>query len=447
MSSHDRIVLGAGVSGLLAAKRAVDRGEHVLVVEREERTGGILKAMQFAHLTVDAGAEAFSVITPKALELFAEIGLADDIVYPERTDARILYSDSLRYRIPHGVLGIPESLDDPELRHIMSETTIQEARRRDALPLRPVGGTTVAELVSERLGDEFVMKLVDPVVTGVHGSSATVLDACATLPAVVAALPTTGSLCGAVAHVRRTLPRPGAAVASIRGGLHRVAQALTTHLEQAGVPILLGQTDVELDHLDQEWMLTSRGGRFSSKFLTIATGGRGFPGSVSRALGVENERHADAAVDVALVLALVESVQLNEFPVGSGALVSHTHGLAAKATTHLNAKWHWIREVLAPNTHLLRLSFGRSGVLPEEDLRHAARRELHALYNVSDARVLDLRIVRWSDALSKPSPQNRDDARRLVSAAEQLGVEVCSPLVTGNGLLGIITDHYRRNAA
>lgn len=459
MKTYDRIVIGAGISGLLAARRATERGESVLVIEREDSIGGVLKPITLGNVTVDAGAEAFSVVGSSALTLFRELGLGEDIVQPARSDARIVLRETMQYRIPHGVMGIPASLDDPELTHIISADALSQARTRDAQPVQFSPGMTVADLVSLRLGEEFVTRLVDPVLTGVHGSSARVLDAQTTLGAVVAAMPSAGSLCAAVAQVRAAQPRPGAAVSSVRGGMHRVPLTLFHSLQTNGCTVLLGVSALSLAREANRWVVNTADESWMATHLTVATGSEVFDRiSVSRAFGDSGDDDASssehvsvegdaAAVDVSLVLALVESVQLNEHPLGSGALVAEDSTFTAKATTHVNAKWQWVDDALGSNMHIIRLSFGRSGALPEGDLVTAALADLTSLYGISDLIVRETRVVRWSQALSKPSPSATARMNHTKQLAAEAGIELCGPIVSGNGLLGIISDHYQRNAA
>jgi oxygen-dependent protoporphyrinogen oxidase len=444
VSDADRIIVGAGMSGLLAARRAVALGESVLIIEDGPRSGGLIQPVSLDGLLLDAGAEAFSVAGESCMKLAGELNMGDRVVSPHRSDARIVFSQDQRYRIPHGVLGIPSSLDDPELLDIISPEGMEIARTQDALPPGFVEDLSVADVVEQRLGIEFVEKLVDPMFAGVHGSSAGRLQAQATIPALLKAMQDTGSLCAAVASVRSAQPRPGAAVASIEGGLFYLVHALEQDLLASGVSFLFETGVTALEKTSAGWTLDSETGTYSSQHLTLAAGvdqaSRLLSGLVpSRSFSLES-----SAVDVALVILEVESVELNSFPLGSGALVAEAADVEAKATTHVNAKWEWLNAALPQNRHIIRLSYGRNGVLPSGDLIELATGDVSALYGVQDLQMVSSTLVEWPGSLFQANSASQAAIAGLIDIAKQFEIELCGSYISGNGLLGITKDHYQR---
>jgi len=72
-------VIGAGITGLVAARRLRDHAE-VTVLEQAGRVGGQLDSVNVASRSVDVGAEAVFTAAPGLLELIAELGLSDQVV-------------------------------------------------------------------------------------------------------------------------------------------------------------------------------------------------------------------------------------------------------------------------------------------------------------------------------------------------------------------------------
>jgi monoamine oxidase len=72
----DAIVVGAGLSGLVAARRVVDAGLDVLVVEARERVGGRLLTGTVGGARVDLGGQWVTAGQDRVIALAAELGIA-----------------------------------------------------------------------------------------------------------------------------------------------------------------------------------------------------------------------------------------------------------------------------------------------------------------------------------------------------------------------------------
>ncbi|MDN6499995.1 MAG: hypothetical protein L0K44_09670, partial [Yaniella sp.] len=127
---------------------------------------------------------------------------------------------------------------------------------------------------------------------------------------------------------------------------------------------------------------------------------------------------------VALVMMAVDLEALDAHPRGTGILVSpNVVDVAAKAATHVTAKWEWARASatkLNKQRHVVRLSYGRvtdpsDGSAPgydtsDEDLRELAYNDLAKLFDVPKQQVLEnvaaIASVRWREAMPLTTPQN-----------------------------------------
>jgi protoporphyrinogen/coproporphyrinogen III oxidase len=440
----DRIVIGAGIAGLLSAKRAVERGESVLVLS--ETVGGLIDSMGFSDprigLRLDSGAEAFSTVSQEVMALIQELGLSNQLAFPSAEPARII-GEADRYPIPRGVMGIPANLEDPELLAIFSQAEIAHAKSSDSQAFGDY--ETVADLIRARLGEPFLERLVNPVFAGVHGSSAEKISAQAALGPILSKARELGSLALAVASTK-TSARPGASVASLIGGMSLLTNTLRKTLEDSGVVFRLEAAE-SVTKSDRGWETRSSTASFSTPAISICAPAEFL---AHRVLGLEEIALAAAeiaTVDVALVMLLVRSKELSKYPLGPGALITETAGISAKATTHVNAKWQWIEESLAPDLHVIRLSYGRNGLFPKGDLVERAKTELFKIYQVSDAEIIDEQLIHWPKALVQSNREARERLDVEIAKLHSTGLEVCGGYLTGNGILGLVKDHNQRRAA
>ena len=76
------VVVGGGISGLLAARELARSGVHTTVLEATGAWGGCVGSHVVAGLTLDSGAESFATRSSAVADLAAGLGLAGDIVAP-----------------------------------------------------------------------------------------------------------------------------------------------------------------------------------------------------------------------------------------------------------------------------------------------------------------------------------------------------------------------------
>jgi len=195
------VVVGAGITGLTAAyawsrTRPDDEG---VVLEAGDRVGGKLGRVRLAGAWYDTGPEAVLARVPEALELIAELGLT--AIAPSTTQAAVVLPDG-RHPLPAGtLLGVPTSAEG--LGTLLSPEGVARVRAEASLqPLHFVDDAPVGALLRDRLGDEVVDRLVEPLLGGVYAGQADRLSLAATMPALAAHLPRHGTVLAAAAAAR-----------------------------------------------------------------------------------------------------------------------------------------------------------------------------------------------------------------------------------------------------
>lgn len=438
------IVVGGGISGLVATRDLAISGWCVTVLEANHQFGGAVSSLTIGGVTADSGAEAIAVARPDALALIDELGLTDAVVHPRRTDARLALASGM-VELPPGVLGIPADPSDPRVASALTEQEQERLTQEPEVPHTSITAiTTVGDLARARLGDGAFEKLIDPVVAGVHAMSADDADLATLLPGIESLLEQEGGLLAAVTRMRGALGPSGTAVASLRGGMHQLTHALVDDCRDRGVTLQTNAHVARIRRSEDAWHVSDlEGDEFTGDALVLATS----PAQAGVLLEAVTPELAAAlsavqTTPVKVVTLLIQGTDLNEAPVGPGVLVSRQRtDVEAKAMTHSSAKWAWWDDVLAPDQHVVRLSYGKAGELPpsDEHLLEQAPRDARLLLGAEDLLVLDSSVTLWADSLVRPTAGHAARMAGLRTQIEAIpGMSVLSSALAGNGLAGIV---------
>ncbi len=337
--NRDTIVVGAGLAGLVLARRLALGGHRVLVLEQDDRTGGQIWRHTLDGAVLDAAADSFATREGVVASLLRELGLGHDLVIPRPASAWVYRTDGTSAPLPAtGVLGIPADLLADDVVAAIGRDAALRAREDAVLPAH-VGADaeSLGELVLARMGRGVLDGLVAPVVRGVHSRDPHDLRIETASPRLRALMIEHGSLAAAVRAVRESAPA-GSQVAGIRGGIFRLVDALAADCERLGVHLERG---IRVDTVDPRGVVAN--GRLYEGDAVLATADPTGPAPERRRL--------------TLVTLIVDAPALDAAPRGTGVLVAAgAPEVTARALTHLSAKWQWVADAL-PGRHAVRLSF------------------------------------------------------------------------------------------
>jgi oxygen-dependent protoporphyrinogen oxidase len=406
----DVFVAGGGVAGLVAARRLALAGERVVVLERSERLGGQVAPLDIAGVRLDAAAESFATRGGAVAALLGELAMDADIVTPAPSPAWLHRVDGTAVPLPAtGVLGIPGEPLAADVVRAVGRLAAMRAALDAVLPAR-IGrdAGSLGELVRARMGSRVADGLVGPVVRGVHSREPDDLPVDSASPRLRAELAQRGSLAGAVRALRAAAPA-GSQVAGIRGGLHRLVDALAADCARLGVRV---ETGVDVTDLTP---------------TSVTAGGRTLHGRVVRA-------YADPAPDARVlttVTLVVEAPGLDSAPRGTGLLVAQgAPGVSARALTHVTAKWEWARALL-PGRHAVRLSYDGE----PDDVVARATRDAGILLGTPLESVTDAASGVWRRGVTQPGADvvsvgegaAGTGLASVVAHAERIAAEVAPP--------------------
>ncbi|GGM55206.1 protoporphyrinogen oxidase [Longimycelium tulufanense] len=445
------LVVGGGVTGLAAAHRLrVLLGDEarIVVVEQSDRLGGKLRTVDLAGVAYDVGAEAFLVRRPEMVDLVTEVRLADQLVHPALAAATVHAGDHT-VPLPRGtVMGVPASAD--AVREVLSPAAVARVAGEPELPPLDLRGAdvSVGRLLRERLGDEVVDRLVDPLLGGVYAGRADELGLRATMPQLAAALERgAGSLLRAAAEVvsapdPRASSRPDAAGPPVFGTLRGGLGTLVTRLvETSRADIRLGLPVRALDRHDHGWRVEI-GVASWPEVLDVDVVVLAVPAPAARRLLARVVPAAAAAftrVEVASMAVVAMALPAKaRLPESSGVLLAegewHADGtpFTAKAFTFSSRKWEHFGEPVLVRGSVGR--FGEASALRRSDteLVQAVRADLAELTGVR-AKPLDVRVVRWGGGL----PQYGVGHTATVAEIERSVAEIPGLAVAGAALHGV----------
>jgi oxygen-dependent protoporphyrinogen oxidase len=243
MRVYDIAVIGGGIAGLAAAWELRQRGLVPVVLERSDRAGGVIVTERHDGFVLDGGPDSLLVQKPAAIELCAELGIADRLVptLPPRT-AYVLRDRRLVPLPEASFLGLPTHVA-PLLR---SQLFSWQAKARMATEVVRAKGSlpdeSIGSFIRRRFGDEAADYLAEPLLAGIHAGDVDQLSVHALFPRLVALEQTHGSvLRGLRANATGERPAQGA-FASFPRGIAELPEALAAAL---GPEIIQYDTAVE----------------------------------------------------------------------------------------------------------------------------------------------------------------------------------------------------------
>ncbi|BDI21284.1 NAD(P)/FAD-dependent oxidoreductase [Herbiconiux sp. L3-i23] len=350
------LVIGGGVAGLVAARAAAIRGDEVTLIEADERLGGLVDQAVLGGVPIDMGAESIATRGTAIASLLGAVGLESAPVAPG--GAR-LFLDGAVFPLPSAsLLGIPGSPLADDVRRIIGTRASLRAWADRIRPELHIGReTNLGSLVRRRMGPTVLDDLVRPVVEGVYGVDPDDADVDALIPGLNTALTRAGSLSGAVLSLRSGAPA-GAAVAGIAGGVGALVAALADSLVAVGGEIRRSSPALAIARAADRFEVAIPDGTLEADRVVVAT-----PGPVARRLLRETVPTGEwpRSRTSRAVAVMLDAPSLDQAPLGTGVLVARPSEGGPTALTHSSAKWPWLREILPPSRHVIRLSYRGDG--------------------------------------------------------------------------------------
>ncbi|MFG2461834.1 protoporphyrinogen oxidase [Streptomyces sp. NPDC048523] len=451
MSGSQVVVVGAGIAGLAAAHRLLQRGARVTVLEASDRVGGKLLPGDIAGARVDLGAESMLARRPEAVALAREVGLDERLQPPATATASIWTRGALRPMPKGHVMGVPGTAE--ALAGVLSEEGLARIEQDAGLPRTEVGeDVAVGEYVAARLGREVVDRLVEPLLGGVYAGDAYRISMRSAVPQLFQVARTHSSLTEGVREIQARMAanqQTGPVFMGIEGGVGTLPLAVADAVRARGGEIVTGAPVSELRREPSGgWKVVTRDRErvLHADAVIVAVPAPAAAGLLrAEAPGAATELDTVEYASMALVT-LAYRRSGTALPAGSGFLVPPVDGRTIKASTFASQKWGWIADE-NPDVVVLRTSVGRYGetkILERDDtdLVDVSRRDLREATGL-DAMPLETRVTRWTDGLPQyPVGHHARVARIREHVAGLRGLAVCGAQYDGVGIPACIASAH-----
>jgi protoporphyrinogen/coproporphyrinogen III oxidase len=395
------VVVGAGMAGLVAARRLAMRDEaaDVVVLEAADRVGGKVGSARVGGFDLEAGPESLLFRKPWAVDLVRELGMGEDLV-PATTARTHVWTRRGLLPFPSGPFGI--TTDPLELWRWPGMS--RRGRLRAALDIvararTDDGDEALGALLRRRIGDEATDTLVAPLLGGLFAGDVDRLSVQATFPELAAWERDHGSLIrGARAAAASSGRSPAPMFVRLRGGLGRLPRALVEDIGALRVRTSTPATRVRRS--GDAYVVSTPGGELVADAVVVTS-----PAFVAAALlsdvaaGAAEDLRAIPYVDTAVVLLVYGEGTNDRLPESSGFVVPHGR-LAMTACTLVSRKWP---DPSFGSRAVARCFVGAAGVEdivaePDDDIVEGVARQLSALLPLPE-RPEAARVVRWPAAM------------------------------------------------
>lgn len=440
------VVVGGGVSGLVAAHTLADTFD-VVLLEASRTTGGLVRTREFRGRSIDAAADVFITRSPDAEKLAWSLGLGADLIPPATNVASVFARGAVR-PLPRGlVLGVPTDLGALWNSGVVSRRSVLRATadlvgvgsspagRPDTQDTDP----TIAEAFEPHFGREVITNLIDPLLGGINAGDARALSLAATAPMLADATAGKTSVIRALRPLARRDRRDGASpmFLGFAEGMSTLTERLAHECARRGVTIRTSTSARSLRAIE------SGSVRVETASDTVVADGAlvALPAwaaaplirPLATTLADELEAIPYASVATITLSYALEDASSRPPLSGSGVLIPRGDALST-ALTFVSTKWP--RRM--PNEEFfIRASVGRQGdrrafELDDAELTRRVHAEIARMLSIAKSPTAS-HVERFPDAF--PQYVSGHLARR--DRIRQLAVGLGPIVVTGSWLAGI----------
>ncbi|MDN6160363.1 MAG: protoporphyrinogen oxidase [Staphylococcus equorum] len=342
-------IIGAGITGLSSAyfikKQRPDID--VTIYEASNRTGGKIQTYRTEGYTIELGPESYLGRKQIMKDIAKEIGLENDLI-TNQTGQSFIYAKNKLFPIPGGsILGVPTDIK-PFLKTKLISPTGKLTAGLDLFKksIEMNHDISVGSFFRQRLGDEVLENLIEPLMGGIYGTNIDDLSLMSTFPEFKQREEQFGSLIKGMRYEKEQRQKqrqlyPGAPKGQFkqfRHGLSSFIEALTKYVLNLGVKIEFNTPIQDIIVAQKSYEIVTSETKTEYDGVLVATPHQTFMQWFGNDPSFDYFNTMNSTTVATVVLAFDEENIENTYD-GTGFVIARTSKTSITACTWTSKKW------------------------------------------------------------------------------------------------------------
>jgi oxygen-dependent protoporphyrinogen oxidase len=449
------IIIGGGASGLSAAFRLTELkkggrfdGDFILL-EAQNRLGGIVKTTKRDGFLLEAGPDAFLSEKPEVLELAKKLGIENELLPTNEENRRsFLVRENKLRAVPEGFhLIAPANIEaffKSEILSLRGKTRLANERFLPYTALE--NDESLADFVRRRFGEEALERIAQPMIGGIYTANPEKLSLRATQPRFLELEQQFGSVIkglqekSKIQNPKSKIEASGARYSlflSFRDGMQTLINALEKQIPENAIRLGTNAETLRFDESQRLWKVETEQETFSAEAVILALPAHAaaellknqFP-ALSNELA-EIEHASSATVNVAF-----RRDQIAHALDGFGFVVPFVEHRTLMACTFSSVKF----PERAPENSVLLRAFVGGALQPEmfdlndDKMLRGVLTDMHNLLGLK-GEPLFAEIARWRHSMPQYAVGHLEKARKIKKfIAEIPAFQIATTAIEGVGL-------------
>ncbi|KKI52529.1 Protoporphyrinogen IX oxidase, aerobic, HemY [Staphylococcus equorum subsp. equorum] len=342
-------IIGAGITGLSSAyfikKQRPDID--VTIYEASNRAGGKIQTYRTEGYTIELGPESYLGRKQIMTDIAKEIGLENDLI-TNQTGQSFIYAKNKLFPIPGGsILGVPTDIK-PFLKTKLISPTGKLTAGLDLFKksIEMNHDISVGSFFRQRLGDEVLENLIEPLMGGIYGTNIDDLSLMSTFPEFKQREEQFGSLIKGMRYEKEQRQKqrqlyPGAPKGQFkqfRHGLSSFIEALTKYVLNLGVKIEFNTPIQDIIVAQKSYEIVTSETKTEYDGVLVATPHQTFMQWFGNDPSFDYFNTMNSTTVATVVLAFDEENIENTYD-GTGFVIARTSKTSITACTWTSKKW------------------------------------------------------------------------------------------------------------